>query len=232
MTLTVYIGHDTREEDAFNVATASLWATSRVMPIPLVDEALRARGIFSRLVDRRDELYDLASGFRQSTEFAISRFLVPLLAPPGWALFTDCDVVFLRDVHDLLAKADPTKAVQVVKHQHRPSSAAKMVDQVQRDYPRKNWSSVVLWNVDHPANRRLTLHDVNTRHRDYLHGFGWLHDSEIGELAPEWNWLVNVTPKPAEPAIAHFTLGGPWIPGWAGDSAHDELWLEAAGRAL
>lgn len=228
MTLTVYLGHDTREEAAFEVATATLWDTSRITPVPLVDEALRSRGLLTRIVDQRDPgLYDLASGRRQSTEFAISRFLVPLLAPPGFALFCDCDVVFLRNVHELLSVADPTKAVQVVKHQLAPSNSSKMVDQVQRDYPRKNWSSVVLWNVDHPANRRLTLHDVNTRHRDYLHGFEWLSDSEIGSLDPAWNWLVNVTPKPPEPAIAHFTLGGPWIPGWDG-SAHDEIWLEAA----
>lgn len=230
MTLTVYIGHDTREESAFSVAASSLWLSSKIMPVPLVDEALRARGLFDRLTDRRgNHLYDMRSGLFQSTEFAISRFLVPVLAPSGWALFTDCDVVFMRDVSELLAKADPTKAVQVVKHQYTPVSTGKMVDQLQRKYSRKNWSSVILWNVDHPANRRLTLHDVNHRHRDYLHGFGWLADDEIGELPPAWNWLVGEQPKPDDLAIAHFTLGGPFTPGWRG-AEHDEIWLEAAGR--
>lgn len=229
--LTVYIGHDTRELAAYDAAETSLWRSSRITPIKLDDHQLRVRGLLWRPVDRRgNTVYDITSGIQQSTEFAISRFLVPILCSSGWALFTDCDVVFLRDVHELLSRADPTKAVMVVKHQYRPATVGKMVDQVQREYPRKNWSSVVLWNVDHPANRRLTLHDVNTRHRDYLHQFGWLSDSEIGTLPPEWNWLVGEQPKPESPAIAHFTLGGPFTVGWPG-AEHDDLWLNAAGQS-
>lgn len=101
--------------------------------------------------------------------------------------------------------------------------------QVQTSYPRKNWSSVILWNTDHPANRRLTLHDVNTRPGLWLHQFGWLHDDEIGALPPEWNWLVNVQERPAYPGIAHFTLGGPFTPGWKG-AQNDEIWYEASRK--
>jgi hypothetical protein len=85
---------------------------------------------------------------------------------------------------------------------------------------------VMLWNCDHPANQRLTLQDVNERPGRDLHRFYWLNDSEIGALPPEWNWLVGVQPKPAAPQIAHFTLGGPFTPGWKG-AEHDEIWAEA-----
>lgn len=100
----------------------------------------------------------------------------------------------------------------------------KMDGQAQTSYPKKNWSSVVLWNVDHPANKRLSLVDVQERRGFDLHQFYWLADSEIGELPREWNWLVGVQPKPAAPKIAHFTLGGPFLRSWAG-AEHDETWL-------
>jgi len=121
--------------------------------------------------------------------------------------------------------ADPSKAVMVVKHDHR-QEGMKMDNQPQQSYPRKNWSSVMLFNCNHSANRRLTVEDVNRRPGRDLHRFYWLHDDEIGELPPEWNWLVGVQPKPKHPKIAHYTLGGPWLPGWR-PQEHDDLWLEA-----
>ncbi len=171
--------------------------------------------------------HDLISGERTSTEFKYSRFLVPILCQSGWALFTDCDVVFLRNPTEMLREIEPGKAVYVVKHEHAPAEATKMDGQPQAAYPRKNWSSVILWNVDHAANRRLTLHDVNTRPGLWLHQFGWLADEEIGTLYPAWNWLVNVQPMPMGVGIAHFTLGGPFNDGWKG-AEHDEIWRDAA----
>jgi hypothetical protein len=87
---------------------------------------------------------------------------------------------------------------------------------------------VMLWNCDHPANQRLSLQDVNERPGRDLHRFYWLNDDEIGSLPREWNWLVNVTEKPKNPCIAHFTLGGPFTPGWL-KADHDLIWLQAAG---
>jgi hypothetical protein len=101
-----------------------------------------------------------------------------------------------------------------------------MVNQQQTIYPRKNWSSVMLFNCNHPANRRLTLHDINNRPGRDLHAFYWLHDEEIGTLNPRWNWLVNEQERPLDVAIAHFTNGGPWIAGWI-PAPFDDLWLEA-----
>ena len=55
----------------------------------------------------------------QSTDFAFSRFLVPLLSGfEGWALFMDCDMLMLDDVARLWALRDERYAVQVVKHEH------------------------------------------------------------------------------------------------------------------
>lgn len=221
----IYLGYDSREPAAFEVARRTLGKHCGVDPIPLNSEALAARGLLRRAVDRRGQAYDLPSNAPCSTEFAVSRFLVPILCQRGWALFADCDVVFLADPRELLNIADSSKAVMVVKHRHH-GGGRKMDSQVQTSYPRKNWSSVMLFNCDHPANSRLSLQDVNERPGRDLHAFYWLADSEIGELPVAWNWLVNVTDKPAEPKVAHFTLGGPWLDRWQG-AEYDDIWLQA-----
>lgn len=227
----VYIGYDQREVAAYHVACKTLNRTSPGASItPLDADRLAAFGLLRRPVDRRGGLYDLPSNAPASTDFAVSRFLVPHLAQTGWALFTDCDVVFLADVAQLFALADPKFAVMVVKHLALPDEGTKMDGVPQVPYRRKNWSSVMLWNCDHPANRRLSVQDVNERPGRDLHAFYWLHDSEIGALPAEWNWLVNVQPKPLHPKIAHFTLGGPWLPNWS-PADHDDIWTSALDMA-
>lgn len=232
--LKVYIGWDAAEEDAFHVAKASLLRRSTI-PVDVIalDAArLSASGLLRRPVDARGgQLYDIRSNAPQATEFAISRFLTPILAQSGLALFMDCDMVVLGDVAELVALADPTKAVQVVKHQHAPMKQDKMCGKTQTQYLRKNWSSVVLWNCDHPANRRLTLDAVNHWPGRELHAFAWLNDCEIGELPLGWNWLVNEQPEPQDLRIAHFTNGGPWFENWT-QSPHDEVWLMEASRGF
>jgi hypothetical protein len=191
---------------------------------PLEIDRLASGGLLRRLQDRRQGRWDLASNANCSTDFSISRFLVPHLAQSGWALFVDSDVVFLDDVAHLFDEADPDKAVQVVKHQQK-GGGLKMDGQPQADYPRKGWSAVTLWNCDHPANRRLSLQDVNERPGRDLHRFYWLADSEIGSLSPAWNWLVGVEPRPLFPKLAHFTLGTPELLG--DDIPEAKLWHEA-----
>lgn len=226
MTLNIYIGYDHREPQSYDVAVASLKrrASEPVHVTPLNIYKLAETGLLRRPQDTRGQRYDILSNAAASTEFAISRFLVPILAQTGWALFCDSDVVFLGDVADLFRQADPRYAVQVVKHAHEPSEREKMDGQRQLSYPRKNWSSVILWNCDHPANKRLSLGDIQERRGLDLHGFYWLHDSEIGELSKEWNWLVSVQEKPQAPKIAHFTLGTPEV---GVLSEHSQIWLEA-----
>ncbi len=228
MSLRVYIGYDAREAEAYRVAEHSLMKVSPSATVTKLDsERLAACGLLRRPTDTRGGIYDLPSNAPASTAFHVSRFLVPHLAQTGWALFTDSDVVFLADVAELFALADPTKAVMVVKH-NQGGGGIKMDGQIQTVYARKNWSSVMLWNCEHPANRRLSLQDVNERPGRDLHRFYWLADSEIGELPAAFNWLVNVEPIPAHPKIAHFTEGGPWLPGWPGDE-YDALWIGHAG---
>ena len=224
--LRVIIGYDKREPISFDKVERSLRKHASVpVHVTRMDIVrLAEQGMLRRPTDRRGVIYDIPSNAPASTDFAISRFLCPMLLHEGWGLFVDSDVVFTGDVAELFAFADPAYAVMVVKHGPQDVAAFKMDGQVQVPYPRKNWSSVVLWNADHPANKRLSMADVQERRGFDLHQFYWLADSEIGSLPDEWNWLVGCQPKPEHPKIAHFTLGTPEV---SAKVEHADLWESA-----
>jgi hypothetical protein len=214
----IFIGWDRREPVAYEVAKFSLErrATCPVVVTPLKLDALRAQGLYQRNED------PLAS-----TEFTYSRFLTPWLARyEGWALFCDCDFLWLADVAELLQYTQVPKALYCVQHDYRPKEAVKMDGAVQTVYPRKNWSSLMLFNCAHPAVRKLTPDAVNQETGAYLHRMQWAPDNEIGSLPVAWNWLEGWNEKPAEgtPKAVHFTRGGPWFEKWK-NVEYGDLWL-------
>lgn len=214
----VFIGYDPRERLAWQVCAASLQATAR-QPVsiePISRDQLAQAGHYTRQQHDQDGVqWDAISGQPCSTDFSIARFWIPVLAPrAGWVLFCDCDFLWRRDVGELFALADSRYAVMVVKHQHAPSETLKMDGQVQRVYPRKNWSSLALWNMSHAGNQRLNHYKLNTLPRDSLHGFCWLRDEEIGEIPETWNWLDGHSNPEIDPAVVHLTRGTPDMPGW------------------
>lgn len=220
----IWIGFDPREKDAFLVCKRSMQA-HMAQDIPqnaLVLDMCRAWGFYWRPTEIRDgHLWDVISEAPMSTEFAISRFLTPIVAETGWAVFCDCDFMFRTDIANLFALADPRYAVMVVKHKHRPKLGIKMDGQAQTAYPRKNWSSLALWNCDHPATKALTLEMVNILPGRDLHSFSWIPAELIGELPQSWNHLIGVNPP--DPATVHFTLGTPDMPGYE-NSEYAEEW--------
>ena len=230
---TIWIGFDPRpsEISAFAVARHSI-KKRLTAPIPiygLVLSELQKSGSYRRQVEWRagfdhPVMWDMPSDAPMSTEFANSRFLVPMLAKTGWALFMDCDMLVRTNFARLFDyKSENSKyAVMCVKHNHRPTGKTKMDGQLQTKYRRKNWSSFMLFNCDHPSNRKLTLEMVNTLPGRDLHRFCWLEDHEIGELAPEWNYLVGASEKMNDPKIIHFTLGLPIMRGYENCEFADE----------
>lgn len=223
---TVWIGSDPHQTSAFAVAFRSaqsqLTVPTAIMELNL--QNLREQGLYSRPTETRDgRLWDVISQAPMSTEFAISRFLVPSIAKAGWALFMDSDVLVRADLTDLFgAIQDRSEAILCVQHDHRPTYTRKMNDQVQTSYPRKNWSSVVAFNCEHPANTALTTELVNSVPGRDLHRFCWLPDDELGALDPKWNWLVGHSDPMADPAIVHFTDGTPDMPGFENSPFADE----------
>ena len=204
----VFIGYDSRENIAYQVAKASLLKhTSIPLDItPIVQNDLRYRGIYQREPDALS-----------STEFSFTRFLTPYLTGyKGWALFCDCDFLFRGDIAAITDYMDGAKAVMCVPHEYTPTETVKMDGKAQHQYPRKNWSSFVLFNCDHPQVKRLTPDVVNTQSGMYLHRFQWLPDELIGALPIAFNYLEGWHTKDdcPNPIAVHFTRGGPWFNEW------------------
>lgn len=218
----VYIGWDRCQTTAWDIAACSLKqnASKSVSALPLSYVGLKASGLYKRPTQRKGaRLFDTLSATSSydgamSTEHAIARFFIPHLVSEGWALFTDGDVLFRGDVLPLFRGVSPTRALYCVQHNYVPSNSTKMLDQVQTKYHRKNWSSVMLFNCNHPAHKRLTLDMLNTVPGRDLHRFCWLEDKEIGSLHHVWNYLVGHTKIAEEPKIVHFTEGLPNMKGY------------------
>ena len=160
--------------------------------------------------------------------YTFTRFLIPELCNfKGWALFMDCDMILKTDIKQLFDQADDQYAVMCVQHDYSPSATTKMDGQQQTVYPRKNWSSVMLFNCGHKSNQTLTQDLVNNPEITgaYLHRFSWLKDKEVGELSPEWNWLVGHYKEPEDgtPKLIHYTEGGPWFENMR-DCEYDHVW--------
>jgi lipopolysaccharide biosynthesis glycosyltransferase len=231
MKRSIWLGYEPREIDALQVCANSIKAhLSEDIPIYTVDlDVLRARGLYQRPT-RFDaealQLFDVISDAPMSTAFAISRFFVPHLAEgDDWALFMDCDMLVREDLSKLFALADHQKAIQVVQHDAGKFTVGEKMDgQAQTVYARKNWSSVMLWNLKHDAHRRLTLFALNQWTGRALHNFAWIgHEKQIGALPSGWNHLVGVDPPNEDAQIAHFTLGIPRMRGYE-NSEHAEEW--------
>lgn len=238
MNRSIWIGSDPRERAAFDVCRSSIQRhLTQLIPIhALVLRDVVDRGLYARPTERRDgRLYDLLSRRHDydgamSTEFALSRFLTPFLVRQGLALFMDCDMLVRADIgrlFDHCERVDPGKALYCVQHDHRPAHIEKMDGQAQTIYPRKNWTSVMMFRVDHVANRALTLDLINTAPGRDLHALCWLADCDIGTLDETWNWLVPPVPSPS---IVHFTEGVPEMPGFEHVAFADEWRRELASN--
>ncbi len=195
--INVFIGFDPREAIAYHVCANSIVRLSS-QPVAITPLAL------NNLADYTERHTD------GSNQFIYSRFLLPhLMQFSGWALFVDGDMLLRADIAGLWALRDPEKAVLCVHHDYRTRAADKYLGARNQDYPRKNWSSVVLWNCGHPANRCLTPDFVENASGAQLHRFTWLDDSLIGELPREWNWLPDEFGPNPDAKLLHWTLGTP-----------------------
>ncbi|HZQ72933.1 MAG TPA: glycosyltransferase [Burkholderiales bacterium] len=213
--MNVYIGFDRRETVAFYTLAHSILrrASVPVAITPLMQSQLR--GVYAR-----------ERGPTESTEFSLTRFLVPWLSGyRGWSLFMDCDMLCRADLAELEAqtKHQSDKALLVCRHDYVPRTERKFLGQVQTRYERKNWSSVMLFNNE--RCRALTPEYVNRAPGLDLHRFRWLGDGDIGSLPLEWNWLVGEYPFNAAAKIAHFTIGGPYFPEYR-DCDYAQEWFE------
>lgn len=227
--INVYIGWDSREIDAYNVCCSSIKRHTsnnfKYKIIPIIKNKLQENGIYNR---NDDSLV--------ATEFTYTRFLVPFLQDyKGYAFFCDCDFLWLEGIDILFNEIDVNeqKAVYVCKHNYIPRHSVKMDNKIQTSYPRKNWSSLILWNCEHPKNRLLTKDIINSASGAYLHRFQWLDNNDIGEINIQWNWLVDEYDEyqHGNPRALHYTNGGPWFENYK-NCSYASLWIKEFDRQM
>tara|TARA_A100001015_G_scaffold106714_1_gene118444 strand:+ start:3458 stop:4252 length:795 start_codon:yes stop_codon:yes gene_type:complete len=225
---TIYIGYDSREHDAFEVLKYSILKKSSkpINVYAINQEKLRRMGIYRRawLLGSSEkpmpknkfdsQQIDLFDKRPYSTDFSFTRFLIPFLNRyEGWALYLDSDMYFRSDPMEIFEKYNnKSKAIYCVKHKYKPVEKIKMYGTKQIKYPRKNWSSLVLYNCSHKSHENLTIDDVNTKTGRWLHNFKWLKENDIGNIPLTWNWLEGYSSQKISPKNVHFTRGGPWFP--------------------
>ena len=145
----------------------------------------------------------------ESTEFSFTRFYVPMVCNyDGIAMFCD---------NDFLWKCDPTemvkylgdKAIAVVKHEDMDIKQTKMDGINNKSYPRKNWSSLIIYNCS--KLKHLTKAYLDSAQASELHELKWVEDNEIAEIPRSYNHLVGYYKKHNRIKAIHYTLGGPWF---------------------
>jgi lipopolysaccharide biosynthesis glycosyltransferase len=207
--LRVFIGYDPREAVAYHVCEESIYAhTSADVSIQRVGG------------DQKDG----------SNAFTYARFLVPQRCGfKGWALFLDGDMLVRGDIADLFSLATSHIGAMVVKHDYKTKHPVKYLGYKNDDYPRKNWSSVVLWNCGYYPNKVLTPEYVSAQPGSHLHRFGWLKDEQIGSLPADWNVLVREQETHHTDKLRHHTIGSPCFAEYAGD---DPEWWRMYKRMI
>ena len=208
--INLVIGFDQKEAIAYHVFCQSIIEKSTI-PVQILPLALNTLSEYSE------------SHLDGSNAFIYSRFLTPFLMNfSGWAIFADGDMVCKSDLAELWKLRDPNKALQVVKHDYKTKRSIKYLGNKNDDYPRKNWSSLILWNCEHPKHKLLTPKFVKNQVGSYLHRFSWLDDDEIGELNAEWNWLAIEYNDNTNAKLIHYTLGTPCFIEYKTSSMSDE----------
>ena len=210
----IYVGYDPKEPVAFHTCTSSI-IRNTTQPISINPLALN---LLSNLYK---EIHTDGSN-----TFTYTRFLVPFLMNySGFAIFIDGDMILLEDISELWDLKSNDFAVQVVKHNYKTKANIKYLNQQNSDYPRKNWSSVIIWNCSHIKNKFLTPTSVSKLTGADLHRFSWLDESDIGELPIEWNWLCDEYGENSNAKLLHYTLGIPNFKEYS-TTVYSDLWNE------
>jgi len=215
----IFVGYDPAEAVAYHTCCESIIRRAS-LPVVITPVALNTmRGLYSE------------THTDGSNEFIYSRFLVPWLSSwVGHALWLDGDMVVLDDIAKLWAYRRSDVGVQVVKHDYRTKFPIKYRGSANPDYPGKNRSSVILFNCAYAPHRMLSPDFVAGATGEFLHRFGWLQESAIGDIPAQWNHLVaEVDPNP-EAKLLHYTIGLPAFQGYA--EYEGEAWYRELKSAL
>lgn len=194
----IYIGYDEKLKEQYNMCEYSIRKHCKDVEIIKLDKNdLIARGLYTRINNIMD-----------ATDFSMTRFFVPYLNDfEGVALYIDSDFIMTRSVKEIFDSFDKTNAIALVKHNYVSKFDEKANGKVNLRYPRKNWSSLMMFNCGHPSNKILNLEYLNNTDSTMLHSISWLPYPEVGEFPQDYNFLVGEYEK--IPLGLHYTIGEP-----------------------
>jgi hypothetical protein len=240
--LRIVVGYDSTEKaGTYAFIESVLDHASKPIQFTLLDHnALRKDGIYWKA--RTDD---------EATEFSRTRFLTPYLADyRGPVLFADgADMICKADVVELFESVPIGCDVGVVKHNYDPLNETKFgaYKAKQSRYPRKNWSSLMLFWANTSACKRLTPRYVSEATGAELHQLKWITNTQspfykpgnddaiianrVFGLDEAWNWIPGHSSERvnfADAKIVHWTEGTP-AQGCKVD--HEELWFKYHDRA-
>ena len=214
----VFVGYDPREAIAYHVCVNSIIRNASA-PVAIIPVALN---LFTDYEETHGD---------NSNHFVYTRFLVPYLMDfKGRAIFIDGDMVVRGDIIELYESLQTAHDVAVVKHDYKTRMPVKYMGAPNEDYPRKNWSSVIVWDCQSFPNRRLTPDFVQKQPGSFLHRFSWIDDDRIQALPKEWNWLPDELGENTEAKLLHYTLGTPCFNEFA-DTTQAAEWHSEHGLA-
>ena len=202
----IFIGYDPREAVAYHVCVQSI-----------LDNCSRP--------DRLS--FHTVTGLQRdgSNSFIYDRFTVPYRQRfMGHAIFIDGDMIVRGDVSELWELRGMYKGVHVVKHDYKTKHPTKYLGYRNDDYPRKNWSSVMLWDCAYSPNKVLTPEFIASKDGAYLHRLSWLRDDQIGELPESWNRLVLEQDVKPDDKLLHYTVGIPAFQEYTDCDRAEEWW--------
>ena len=212
--LTIYIGHDSRHGDLSKVSKFAIlesikqgfgrgWMHDQVKWEPEV-----------KILDIAEIPEYTREYANQSTEFTYSRFLIPYLENyEGFSIFIDDDFIFKKSILPMFYYLNPNDAVACIKYPQYKHDETKFDGEVNIDYPKKLWSSMMVFNNGHEDCKKLTPEVVNTWTGKQLHQFEWTDNiSKIPEHYIFVEGYDNHEEKYNYSGI-HYTRGGPWVKG-------------------
>lgn len=221
--LRVVLGYDSTEVPGVYACIESILdhASKPVSFILLKQDALRKDNIYFK--DRTPD---------EATEFSRSRFLAPyLVGYKGRVLFMDgADMICKGDIAELFDSVPTGVDVAVVKHDYSPMEDRKFNGAAaQSKYPRKLWSSLMLFWANTSACQRLTPRYVSEATGAELHQLKWITPEPIAAsvrnyddaarieqrvfgIPEEWNWIPDHSESRVsfeDAKIVHWTTGTP-----------------------
>tara|TARA_R100001509_G_scaffold100765_1_gene58943 strand:+ start:859 stop:1476 length:618 start_codon:yes stop_codon:yes gene_type:complete len=158
----------------------------------------------------------------ESTEFSFTRFYCPMIMHyEGVSIFCDNDFLWKTDIREVI-KYLGDKAMAVVKHEDYNVLEDKMGGKKNKSYPKKNWSSLMVFNNE-KMKKLLTKEYLDNASPAQLHEFHYLNENNIGSIPKEYNCLVGHYDCDNAKAL-HYTNGGPWLEGYEDCHKSEEWW--------